>query len=103
MLLFVHSLSLIPWESLFEELEDVAVSTGGSSNWGSHLLCIGAEHPGSVPFVSHRPGAYGCLLLVMYVRWKTGLLVASDWLSPVTWGGWRSGPPLTVHSGADVS
>ena len=25
---YVHSLSLIPWESFFEELEDVAVSTG---------------------------------------------------------------------------
>ena len=36
-----------------------------------------------VLFVSHRPGAYGCLLLAVYVRWKTGLLVSSDWLRPV--------------------
>ena len=26
---------------------------------------------GLVPFVSHCPGAYGRLLLVMYVRWRT--------------------------------
>ena len=47
------------------------------------------RRPGSVPFVSHRPGAYGRLLLAVYVRWRTGLLVASDWLRPVMRGGWR--------------
>ena len=35
---------------------------------------------GLVPFVSDRPGAYGRLLLTVYVRWWTGLLVSSDWL-----------------------
>ena len=60
---------------------------------------------GSVPFVSHRPGAYGRLLLVVYVRWKTGFLVASDWLRPVTRGGagGRAAPPVTTRSVADVS
>ena len=37
--------------------------------------------PGVVPFVSDRPGAYGRLLLAVYVR-------SSDWLRPVTRGGW---------------
>ena len=27
--------------------------------------------PGLVPFVSDRPGAYGRLLLTVYVRWRT--------------------------------
>ena len=51
------------------------------------LADLGTGRLGSVPFVSHRPGAYGQLLLAVYVRWKTGLLVVSDWLRPVTWGG----------------
>ena len=53
--------------------------------------------PGSVPFVSDRPGAYGRLLLSVYVRWRT------DWLRPVTRGGWRTGFPDRVRSSADVS
>ena len=36
--------------------------------------------PGLVPFVSDRPGAYGHLLLTVYVRWQMGVLVCSDWL-----------------------
>ena len=51
---------------------------------------------GLVPFVSHRPGAFGRLLLAVYVRWQTGLLVASDWLHPVAWGG--GGCPLPTSS-----
>ena len=51
-------------------------------------LCIEPSwergRPGLVPFVSDRPGAYGRLLLTVYVRWRTGLLVSSDWLRPVT-------------------
>ena len=58
-----------------------------------------------MPFVSHRPGAYGYLLLAVYVRWKTGLLVSSDWLWPVVWGGggWRAGLPDLVRGSVDVS
>ena len=36
-----------------------------------------------------RPGAYGRLLLLVYVRWKSGLLIHSDWIRPVTRGAWR--------------
>ena len=101
---YVHSLSLIPRESLSgPELEDVSVSTRESGDRRSHILSIGVGRLGSVPFVSHRPGAYGRLLLAVYVQWKMGLLVASDWLRPVTRGSWRTGPPLTVRGGADVN
>ena len=58
--------------------------------------------PGSVPFVSCRPGAYG-LLLTVYERRLTGLLVSSDWLRPVTPGGWRTGFPDRGRGSADVS
>ena len=50
---------------------------------------LGVGRPGSIPFVSMRPGAYGRLLLTVYVRWKSGLLIHSDWLRPVTRGAWR--------------
>ena len=77
---YVHGLSLMPRESLtVPELEDVSVSTLGSGARMNHMSGIGARRPGSVPFVSQRPGAYGRLLLAVYVWWKTGLLVASDW------------------------
>ena len=64
---YVHSLSLIPRESLSgPELEDVSVSTGGSGDRRSHI-----EHrrgrPGSVPFVSTRhllPPSPGCVRAV---------------------------------------
>ena len=52
-----------------------------------HTSDMGAVRPVSVPFVSHQPGAYGRLLLAVYVRWKTGLLVSSDWIRPVRGGG----------------
>ena len=77
----------------------VSPTPGGDGAWMSQLPDAGAGRPGSVPFVSHRPGAYGRLLLAVYVRWKTGILVASDWLHPVTrggagggWGGLAGGP-----------
>ena len=60
-------------------------------------------HPGLVPFVSDMPGAYGRLLLAIYVRWRMGLLVSSDWLRPVTRGGWRAGFPDRGRCSADVS
>ena len=84
---YIHDLALMPRECLAVlELEDASVHTGGSGAWMSHASDIGAGRPGSVPFVSHRPGTYGRLLLAVYVRWKTGLLVSSDWLRPVTRG-----------------
>ena len=51
---------------------------------------LGVGHAGSIPFVSERPGAYGRLLLAVYVRWKSGLLISSDGLRPVTLGAWRA-------------
>ena len=53
---------------------------------------LGIGCAGSIPFVSERPGAYGRLLLAVYVRWKSGSLISSDWLRPVTWGAWRAVP-----------
>ena len=64
---------------------------------------LGVGRPGSIPFVSEKPGAYGRLLLAVYVRWKTGMLISSDWLRPVTRGAWRAvfpdraGEPDPVH------
>ena len=51
---------------------------------------LGVGRAGSIPFVSESPGAYGRLLLAVYVRWKSGLLISSDWLRPVTRGAWRA-------------
>ena len=53
-------------------------------------------------FVSDRPGAYGRLLLAVYVRWRTGVLVPSDWLRPLMRGGWRTSFPERVHGLVDV-
>ena len=72
---YIHRLSLMP-----------RVSAGGSGARMGHVSGVGAGWPGSVPFVPHRPGAYGRLLLAVYVWWKTDLLVAFDWLRPVTRG-----------------
>ena len=77
-LMFMHGLSLMPKDCVpVSELEDVSVSTGGSGARTSHVTVIGAGRPGSV---SHQPCANGRLLLAVYVRWKTGMLVTSDWL-----------------------
>ena len=91
---YVHGLSHIPREGSPElGLEDFSTSTGEDGARMSQPSVVGEGRPGSMPFVSHRPGDYGRLLLAVYVRWKTGLLVASDWLRPVTrgggGGGWR--------------
>ena len=49
--------------------------------------------PGLVPFVSHRDGAFVRLLLAPYECMMTGGLSACDWLTHVTWGGWRVAAP----------
>ena len=65
---YVHGLSLMPKECLpVSELEDKSVSTGGARM--SHVSGIGAGWPGSVPFMSHRPGAYSRLLLATWACW----------------------------------
>ena len=45
----------------------------GSS--GGKDLPAQTRHPGSVPFVSNRAGAYGWLLLATYVRWPVGTFI----------------------------
>ena len=65
-----------------------------------HLHC---KPWGLVPFVSDRPGVYGRLLLTVFMRWRTGLFVSSNWLWPVTRGGWRAGFPDRGCGSADVS
>ena len=97
---YVHDLTVNRRGSVHSPDAGVASTCYTGSN--GHL-CIepGWEkgHPGLVPFVSDRPGAYGRILLAVYVRWRTGLLVSSDWLRPVTRGGF----PDRGRGSADVS
>ena len=96
---YVHGLSLATeGASPMEKMEDLSTAPGGDGAQMSLLSGAGAGRPGSVPFVSQRPGAYGRLLLAVYVRWKMGLLVASDWLRPVTRGGGAGGRPHQSQS-----
>ena len=67
------------------------IATGFTFNDDCGYLGVGRA--GSIPFVSEKPGAYGRLLLAVYVRWKSGLLISSDWLRPVTRGAWRAVRP----------
>ena len=105
---YVHDLALMPRERLpASEVEDASVHTGESGARMCHAHCMGVGPPGSVSFVSDRSGAYGRLLLAVYVWWKTGLLVSSDWLRPVMrggggGGGWRVGLPDPVHGSVDL-
>ena len=64
------------------------IATGFTFNDDCGYLGVGRA--GSIPFVSEKPGAYGRLLLAVYVRWRSGLLISSDWLRPVTRGAWRA-------------
>ena len=92
---YVHDLALMPQDYLtVPEREDASVHTGGSCVRMSHASDVGVGWPGSVPFISHQPGAYGRLLLTVSISWKTGLLVTSDWLRPVMRGleGGPTGP-----------
>ena len=84
---YVHGLSLMPRGGVpIAEDGDASVHTEESGVRMDRAYYLGVGRPGSVPFVSHRPGAYGRLLLAVFVRWKTGLLVSSDWLRPVMRG-----------------
>ena len=64
------------------------IATGFTFNDDCGYLGVGRA--GSIPFVSEKPGAYGRLLLAVYVWWMTGLLISSDWLRLVTRGVWRA-------------
>ena len=71
---YVHDLALMPREYLpVLEVEDAPVHTEESGAWMSHAYCMGVGRPGSVPFVSNRPGAYGRLLLGCLCAVEDGL------------------------------
>ena len=93
---YIHDLTVDKWESADSPDADMASNIGPESDWNK-------SPPGLVPFVSCWPGAYGRLLLTVYERRLTGLLVSSDWLRPVTQGGWRTGFPDRGRGSADVS
>ena len=88
----------MPGTSDSTSLNDAEVSVEVENGFTFNNDCgyLGVGRPGSVPFVSEKPGAYGRLLLAVYVRWKTGLLISSDWLRPVTGGAWRAVLPDRV-------
>ena len=101
---YIQGLSLMPrCDVPISENDDASVNTEESGARMDGAYCLGVGRPGSVPFVSHRPGAYGRLLLAVYVRWKTGLLVSSDCLRHVTRGGWRAGFPDSIRGSVEVS
>ena len=93
---YIHDLSVNKWEPADSPAADMASNIRPEPDWMK-------SPPGLVPFVSYRPGAYGRLLLTVYERRLTGLLVSSDWLRSVTRGGWRTGFPDSGRGSADVS
>ena len=93
---YVHELSVDKWGSADSPDTDMASSIQPESDWNK-------RSPGLIPFVSCRPGAYGRLLLAVYERRLTGLLVSSDWLRPVMRGGWRTADPDRGRGSVDVS
>ena len=82
---YVHCLLPMPGTLDSTSLNDSEVGVEIENGFTFNNDC-----PGLVPFVSEKPGAYGRLLLAVYVRWRTGLLISSDWLRPVTRGAWRA-------------
>ena len=77
--------------------DDVSVDITTGFAFNDVCGYLGVGRAGSIPFVSEKPGAYGRLLLAVYVRWRTGLLISSDWLRPVTRGAWRAVLPDRVE------
>ena len=105
---YVHGLLPMPWvdESTSKNDDRTSVETEDNVVVDNDCGYLGVGRPGSVPFVSHRPGAYGRLLLAVYVRWKTGLLgllvywlgLLVYWFRPVTRGAWRAVLPDRVRN-----
>ena len=89
---YVHCLLPLPGtlDSIPPNDNEVSVEVENGFTFNDDCGYLGIGRPGSMPFVSEKPGAYGRLLLAVYVRWKTGLLISSDWLRPVTRGAWRA-------------
>ena len=108
---YVHCLLPRTGKSDSPSLNDAEVSVEIENGFTFNNDCgyLGVGRAGSIPFVSEKPGAYGRLLLAVYVRWKTGLLISSDWLRPVTRGAWRAvlpdrpGEPNPVHGPGETS
>ena len=88
---------------------DVSGEVGAGFTFNNDCGYLGVGRAGSIPFISEKPGAYDRLLLAVYVRWRTGLLISSDWLRPVTRGAWRAvlpdraGEPNPVHGLGETS
>ena len=76
---------------------DVSVDIATGFTFNNDCGYLGVGPAGSIPFVSEKRGACGRLLLAVYVRWRTGLLISSDWLRPVTRGAWRAVLPDRVE------
>ena len=89
---YIHNLLPMPETSDSTSPNDDEISGEVENGFMFNNDCgyLGVGRPGSIPFVSKQPGAYDRLLLAVYVRWKTGLLISSDWLRPVTRGAWRA-------------
>ena len=89
---YIHNLLPIPETFHLTSPNDGEMSGEVENGFMFNNDCgyLGVGRPGSIPFVSQKPGAYGRLLVAVYVRWKTGLLISSDWLRPVTRGAWRA-------------
>ena len=86
-----YGLLPMPWEdeSTTKEDDRTIVETENNEAVNNDCGYLGLGRPGSVPFVSHRPGAYGHLLPAVYAV-EDGIVVSSDWFRPVTraLGGW---------------
>ena len=97
---YIHNLLPMPETSHSTSPNDDEISGEVENGFMFNNDCgyLGVGHPGSIPFVSENSGAYGRLLLAVYVRWKTGLLISSDWLRPVTRGAWRAVLPDRVSN-----
>ena len=66
---YVYELAFTPRESMSPSSAGNASTHSGRADERSCLgPCLGGGRPGSVPFVSHGPGAYVRLLLAVYVR-----------------------------------
>ena len=89
---YIHSLLPMPETSDSTSPNDDKISGEVENEFMFNNDCgyLGVGRSGSIPFVSEKSGEYGRLLLAVYVRCKTGLLISSDWLRPVTRGAWRA-------------
>ena len=89
---YIHNLLPIPetFDLTFPKDDKISGEVENGFMFNNDCGYLGVGRPASMPFVSQKPGAHSRLLLAVYVRWKTGLLISSDWLRPVTRGAWRA-------------